>query len=128
MKASLLTRRTLLHRALVSSGVATMAGVSGRRMLAQEPGRVPLALALARVLNRVRFTDLPPVAVTHAKMILASTLASAAPGALIGSARIVRDLAKEQGGRPDASLWFDGTKLPLTQAARVNAMFSDAAA
>ena len=128
MKASLLTRRTLLHRALVSSGVATMAGVSGRRMLAQEPARVPLALALARVLNRVRFTDLPPVAVTHAKMILASTLASAAPGALIGSARIVRDLAKEQGGRPDASLWFDGTKLPLTQAARVNAMFSDAAA
>jgi hypothetical protein len=61
-------------------------------------------------------------------VILASTLASAAPGSLIGSARIVRDLAKEQCGRPDATVWFDGAKLPTPEVARVNAMFSDASA
>ena len=61
-------------------------------------------------------------------MIIASTLASAAPGSLIDSARIVRELVKERGGKPEASVWFDGTKLPVDEAARVNAMLSDAAA
>ncbi len=86
------------------------------------------ALALARILNGTTFGELPPVTVKHAKMILASTMASAASGAGIGSARIVRDLAKEQGGKPEAPIWFDGAKLPVNQAARVNAMLSDAAA
>ncbi len=86
------------------------------------------AVALARFLNGIRFAELPPVAVKHAKMIAASTLASAAAGAEIGSARIVRDLAKEQGGRPEATVWFDGAKLPVAPAARVNSMLSDAAA
>ena len=61
-------------------------------------------------------------------MILASTLASAAPGSLMGSARILRDLAKELGGKPQATIWFDGTKLPIHEVARVNAVLSDAAA
>jgi 2-methylcitrate dehydratase PrpD len=117
-----LTRRTFLNGTLASAAVLR------RSMFAQEPASAPLALSLARALNRIKFNDLPASAITHAKMILASTLASAAPGSLIGSARIVRDLAKEQGGRPEATLWFDGTKLPLAEAARVNAMFSDAAA
>ena len=32
------------------------------------------ALALARILNKIAFIDLPPAAVKHAKIILASTL------------------------------------------------------
>jgi 2-methylcitrate dehydratase PrpD len=61
-------------------------------------------------------------------MIIASTLASAAPGSLIASARILRDLAKKHGGRPEATIWFDGAKLPAHEVARVNAVQSDAAA
>jgi len=61
-------------------------------------------------------------------MLVASTLASAAPGSRIGSAEIVRDLAKEQGGRAEATIWYDGSRLPIAGAARVNAMQSDAAA
>ncbi len=61
-------------------------------------------------------------------MILASTLASAASGTTIESARIVRNLAVEQGGAAQASVWFDTARLPLAQAVRVNAMWSDAAA
>jgi 2-methylcitrate dehydratase PrpD len=87
-----------------------------------------LALKLAQYLNHVRYEDLPPQAIEHAKMIIASTLASAAPGTIIGSAAIMRDIAKEHGGSPDATVWFDGTKLPLTETVRVNAMLSDAAA
>jgi 2-methylcitrate dehydratase PrpD len=91
-------------------------------------GADPAALALARLLDQMSFNELPPVTIKHAKMILASTLASAAAGVSIGSWRIIRELAKEQGGKPEASLWFDGARLPVAQAARVNAMRSDSAA
>ena len=38
-------------------------------------------------------------------------------------------MARERGGRPDASVWFDaGEKLPVADAAQVNAVMSDAAA
>jgi len=104
------------------------ASKSHRRVLAQPAASAPLALELARKFNRIAFARLPPKAIDHAKMIVASTLASAASGFSIGSAQIVRALAKEQGGRPEASLWFEQTKLPVAHAARVNAMSSDAAA
>lgn len=95
--------------------------------MASAQTKIPAALALTRIVNgQIRYETLPAVAVKHAKMILASTLAGAAPGAKIGSARIIRELAKEQGGKPEASVWFDGAKLPAASAARVNAMESDA--
>src|SRR6187200_1563654 len=92
------------------------------------PTREPLALRLAGVFHSARLSDLAPDAVKHAKMILASTLASAASGTKIESARIVRNLAVEQGGAAQASVWYDTARLPLAQAVRVNAMWSDAAA
>ena len=62
-------------------------------------------------------------------MVVASTLASAALGRNIESARIVRAIEVERGGRPDASVWFEaGVKLPIAGAARTNALMSDAAA
>jgi 2-methylcitrate dehydratase PrpD len=89
---------------------------------------VDYTLELARAVNRMRYEDLPARAIEHAKMILASTLSSAAPGALIDSARILRDVAKERGGRPEATVWFDALRIPAVAAARVNAGLSDAAA
>ena len=128
---SSIDRRTLLGGTLTAGSLFLLS--AGRRGLAQEndkaqSGPTTAALALARALNRPKFADLPPTPIKYAKMILASTLASAASGAPIGSARIVRDLSKEQGGRPDATVWFDGAKLPIASAARVNAMASAAAA
>ena len=61
----------------------------------------------ARLFNRTSFGDLSPTAIKHAKMIIASTLASAAPGSHIASARIIRELSIERGGRPEATVWFD---------------------
>ena len=58
--------------------------------------------------------DLPERTVNLAAMINASTVASAALGRNIESARIIRDLEIERGGRPDASVWFEpGLKLPV---------------
>jgi 2-methylcitrate dehydratase PrpD len=88
-----------------------------------------VARDLADFLVGTSTSDLPPQTLRHAAMIIASTIASAAYGTQIQSARIIRDLTQEQGGRPDASLWFDaGPKLPVAEVARANAMLSDAAA
>jgi 2-methylcitrate dehydratase PrpD len=88
-----------------------------------------VAAELAGFLARVGAADLSEQAVEHAKMLIASTLASAALGSGIGSSAIIRDLARESGGRADASVWFDpGPKLPVAEAAEVNAVMSDAAA
>lgn len=88
-----------------------------------------LAGELAAYLLKVRYEDLPADAIENAKKVIASTLASAAQGSTIESARIVRDLAREQAGREDATAWFsEGLRLPLANAVRVNVMLSDAAA
>src|SRR5437867_3625326 len=123
----ILTRRDLLQSAFAAAlwPSITFARQQDDRRRIVSPN---LALKLSQFLNGIRFNDLPPRAIEHAKMIVASTLASAASGSLIDSARIIRDLAKERGGRPEATIWFDGAKLPVSEIARVNAMFSDAAA
>ena len=128
------TRRRLLRDAMTIVG-AVATGVVPHPVFARQRGNadpggaaVDNTLALARAVNRMRYEDLPARAVEHAKMILASTFSSAAPGALIDSARILRDIAKERGGRREATVWFDGAMLPVTSAARVNAGLSDAAA
>lgn len=88
-----------------------------------------LARDLAAFLAPLGYGDLPPRATDYAAMLIASTLASAACGKEIVSSRIVRELARERGGTPQASLWFDGgAKLPAAEAAQVNAVMSDAAA
>src|SRR5690349_10389827 len=61
-------------------------------------------------------------------MSLASTVASAAMGFKIPSARIIRELDLRAGGALNAAVWFEGTRLPPAAAARVNAVASDAAA
>jgi 2-methylcitrate dehydratase PrpD len=84
---------------------------------------------LAEFLAPLGYDDLPPRATDYAAMLIASTLASAVCGREIVSSRIVRELARERGGTPQASLWFDaGAKLPAAEAAQVNAVMSDAAA
>ncbi|HZO26087.1 MAG TPA: MmgE/PrpD family protein [Chloroflexota bacterium] len=88
-----------------------------------------IAGELARFVTSTTVTDLPPLALERARMAIASTIASAAMGADIASSRIIRELAREHGGAAQATLWFDGgRRLPVADAARVNAVMSDAAA
>src|SRR4051812_20359575 len=101
-------RRWFLRDAVSIVG-AVAAGLVPHPVFARQRGSgdatgatVDATMALARGVNRMRFEDLPAKAIEHAKMILASTLSSAAPGALIDSARILRDLAKDRGGKPEA--------------------------
>ena len=88
-----------------------------------------IATTLAEFLVTTSYDNLPDQAVDHAAMIIASTIASAACGRGIESARIICDIERARGGAPEASVWFDsGRKLPVVGAARANALQSDAAA
>src|ERR1700745_3998342 len=88
-----------------------------------------VARELAEFLVRTSPAELPRQTTQHAAMLIASTLASAALGTGLGSAAIIRELAREHGGTPEASLWFHpGAKLRAAEAAQVNAVASDAAA
>jgi len=83
---------------------------------------------LAEFAAAVHAGDIPDVALERAKMSLASTVASAAMGFNIPSARIIRELELRAGGASQAAVWFEGTRSPPAAAARVNAVASDAAA
>ena len=87
-----------------------------------------VAFRLAEFLVGQRTTDLPQQALDHAAMLIASTIASAACGKNLESSRIIRELAEERGGRADGAVWFTGSRLPIADAAQVNAVMSDAAA
>ncbi|WP_249019462.1 MmgE/PrpD family protein [Conexibacter sp. S30A1] len=88
-----------------------------------------VARELAEFLASISIDDLPDDTVEHAAMVVASTVASAAAGITIPSAQVIRDLARERSGRPDASLWFDaGAKLSVPEVAQANAVASSAAA
>ena len=87
------------------------------------------AATLAKFATDTRFENLPPRAIEHAKVVMASTIASAGMGRDIDSARAFREMAQERGGTAQATLWFDaGPQLPVMDAARTNAIMSDAAA
>jgi 2-methylcitrate dehydratase PrpD len=87
-----------------------------------------LAVRLAEFATAASARDIPDVAFERAKMSLASTVASAAMGFTIPSARIIRELDLRAAGVSASTVWFGGTKLPPGAAARVNAVASDAAA
>src|SRR3984885_3401942 len=88
-----------------------------------------VARDLADFVTRTTSADLPAQAMDHAAILIASTLASAAMGSGLESARIVKDMAQSLGGSPRAPVWFDGgIKLPVVYAAQFNAVMSDAAA
>jgi 2-methylcitrate dehydratase PrpD len=85
-----------------------------------------VAQQLARFATKAAKGDLPSRHLELAKMVVASTLASAARGYRIGSVAAFRRVALESGGTPDATLWFDGTRVAAATAAGVNNASSDA--
>src|SRR4051794_13339061 len=88
--------------------------------------RPTVAQQLARFVTNAARRDLPSRHVELARMVVASTLASAARGYRIGCVEAFRTLALESGGTPDATLWFNRTKVPAAAAAGVNNASSDA--
>jgi 2-methylcitrate dehydratase PrpD len=73
-----------------------------------------IASDLAAFVTRQSYEDLPPKAIEYAQMLISSTVASAALGSTIESAKIVRAVEVERGGKPEATVWFGAAeKLPV---------------
>ena len=87
-----------------------------------------IASELAFFVTSTPHADLPGIALERARMSIASTIASAAMGFNLESTHAIRGIERENGGAGQAAIWFDGGKLPVASAARVNAVASDAAA
>lgn len=87
-----------------------------------------IAGTLAKFAVQTHLQDLPSLALERAEMCISSTLASVAAGVDIDSARIIREIETEAAGAEQATVWFSPTKLPVSAAARINAVTSDAAA
>jgi 2-methylcitrate dehydratase PrpD len=85
-----------------------------------------LAQQLARFVTTASNGDIPSRHLDLARMVVASTLASAARGYRIGCVEAFRTVALESGGTADATVWFNGTKVPAAAAAGVNNASSDA--
>ena len=118
--ATMMTRRAMLRGAMRTAGALGVGALVPGALAAQRGGanaaRPDSTLALARFLNqhalpglsaegdRAREDD-PRQHVRERRGGIAS----------IDSARILRQLAKEQGGRPEATIWFDGTRVPAVE-------------
>jgi len=87
-----------------------------------------LAHVLAEFAVGTSLEQLPQETLERAEMIIASTLSSVAVGTGIESARIIREIEVANGGAAQATVWFDGCRLPIHAAAKCNAVASDAAA
>ena len=95
-----------------------------------QDGSSPMTIAarLARFVTSISVDDMPPLALERAQMSIASSVASAALGQGIASVQAIRAIEQESGGAAQSTVWFEGGKLPVPGAARVNAVASDAAA
>jgi 2-methylcitrate dehydratase PrpD len=89
-----------------------------------------VARRLAENVASIRFDDLPREAVDNAAMLVASTVASAALGTHIESARSFRKMVLDRsGGSNQCSAWFEpDLRFSLVDAVRLNAVRSSAAA
>ncbi|WP_197497463.1 MmgE/PrpD family protein [Cupriavidus sp. D384] len=80
-------------------------------------------------ISQTRYDRIPAEALEYGKMLISSTLASAALGSTLESSRIIRSLEVGRGGHPESTAWFGHWEtMPAVAAARINALMSDAAA
>ena len=97
-------------------------------MSAHRPVGPTLAEQLGRFAADTPMESFPALALERAKMIVASTLASASRGVDIASTRALRAAEIQLGSSGPCGLWFGAGTLAPDRAARVNAVASDSAA
>ena len=85
-----------------------------------------LSQQLAQHVARARFEDLPSEAVDAAKRFMLDTVAVAWAGSDAPGCDAARQVALEDGGRPDSTVWAYGDRLPASACAFLNSMFAAA--
>lgn len=91
-----------------------------------EADRLPVTRLLAEACRAITFDDLPDDVVVVAKQCLLDWLGVTLAGSGEPLATILREVAVEEGGRPQATLIGSGERVPSRQAALVNGAASHA--
>jgi 2-methylcitrate dehydratase PrpD len=81
--------------------------------------------ALAEYIAQARYENLPHEVVNHTRDSISDTLACGLGGRKTLEGDILVDMMKEMGGRPEATVIGDRTKLPFMQAAQVNCVLTN---
>lgn len=81
---------------------------------------------LARFAATTTIDQIPEYARDAGKRLIKDTIACAIAGAQIPSSVIVNEVIGDFGGRPEATVWVTGQKLPCALAAHINGHFSNA--
>lgn len=82
--------------------------------------------AVARWVSQTRFEDISPTCISTVKDLLLTDIGTLIGGAFAEGCEAVVNAAKEQGGKPEASILVHGGKVPAQQAAFANAMMARA--
>ena len=75
---------------------------------------------LANYVARAKYEELPEEVVTHAKKIFMDTIACGLGGRKTREGDVLVDIVKEMGGKPQATIMGDATRVSCEQAAQVN--------
>jgi 2-methylcitrate dehydratase len=80
----------------------------------------PLLADLADLMHGVRYDDLPPAAIAHARRLMLDTIGCALGAVSSPACTAVRAMAASLGGAPQASLWGAAGKTSTALATLVN--------
>lgn len=75
----------------------------------------PIA-TFCRMVNEVKYEDIPPEVVTFAKYVILDTLAAIIGGSGMDGIKPVIDLVKDKGGKPESNIILYGGKVPASEA------------
>jgi 2-methylcitrate dehydratase PrpD len=84
------------------------------------PVEVPATRMLAEFSSQLRWEQIPPDVIAHAKLCVLDAIGCCLFGSTLPWTMILTDTIVEQGGKPDASIWGTGHLTSVAQAAMVN--------
>lgn len=74
---------------------------------------------------QLRFEDLPQEVVEQAKLLTLQVIGASLASIQEGQAQRAITMVRDNGGKPESTIWGDGTKVPSEEAAFVNATMAD---
>lgn len=81
-----------------------------------------ITLALSKLVIETKASEIPDEVFKEAKIALLDALGCSFAGHDAAGVPDIIDLAKYWGGREEATIWFDGTRVPITEATFVNSV------
>jgi len=80
---------------------------------------------LADYVVKARYEDLPPEVVTHTKKVVMDSVACGLGGRKTREGELLVDIVEEMGGKPQATIMGDATRVSCEQAAQVNRVLTN---